>query len=138
MKIEHVAVYVNDLEAEKDFFVKYFKAKASEKYTNFRNDFSSYFLEFESGSRLEIMNRLSMTDPKKEKYRSGFHHIAIDVGDRKDVDDIMKKLTADGIVVVSGARKTGDGYYEAVIDDPEGNEIEIIAGNTVQDNWTKY
>lgn len=129
MKIDHVAMYVNDLEAEKNFFVKYFDAKAGSKYTNFRSDFSNYFLRFEDGSRLEIMTRNSSTDAKKERYRTGFHHIAISVGDRKDVDDMMKKFDADGVIVVSGARTTGDGYYAAVVVDPEGNEIEIIAEN---------
>ncbi len=127
MKIEHVAIYVNDMEAEKNFFVKYFDAKTSEKYSNFRNDFSSYFLTFDDGSRLEIMNRTSMTDPAKTPYRTGFHHIAMEVGDRKDVDDIVKKLDADGYKIINGARTTGDGYYAAVVDDNEGNEIEIIA-----------
>ncbi|MBR6013053.1 MAG: VOC family protein [Selenomonadaceae bacterium] len=127
MKIEHVAIYVNDMEAEKNFFVKYFDAKTSEKYSNFRNDFSSYFLTFDDGSRLEIMNRTSMTDPAKTPYRTGFHHIAMEVGDRKDVDDIVKKLDADGYKILNGARTTGDGYYAAVVDDNEGNEIEIIA-----------
>lgn len=129
MKIDHVAMYVNDLEAEKNFFIKYFDAKAGSKYTNFRSDFSNYFLKFEDGSRLEIMTRNSSVDDKKIRYRTGFHHIAISIGDRKDVDDMMKKFDADGVIVVSGARTTGDGYYAAVIVDPEGNEIEIIAEN---------
>ncbi len=129
MKIDHVAMYVNDLEAEKDFFVKYFDAKAGSKYTNFRSDFSNYFLRFDDGSRLEIMTRNSSSDDKKVRYRTGYHHIAISVGDRKDVDDMMKKFDADGVIVVSGARTTGDGYYAAVIVDPEGNEVEIIAEN---------
>lgn len=129
MKIDHVAMYVNDLEAEKNFFVKYFNAKAGSKYSNFRNDFSNYFLKFEDGSRLEIMTRSSSVDANKVRYRTGYHHIAISVGDRKDVDDFMKKCDADGIKVVSGARTTGDGYYAAVVVDPEGNEIEVIAEN---------
>jgi len=132
MKIEHVAIYVNDLESEKNFFVKYFGASAGSRYSNFRNDFSNYFLKFQDGSRLEIMNRATMADPDKPKYRSGFHHIAIDVGDRKDVDDMTKKMEKDGVIVVSGARTTGDGYYESVVLDPEGNEIELIAGNPGQ------
>lgn len=132
MNIEHVAIYVNDLEAEKNFFVKYFGAKAGSKYSNFRNDFSNYFLKFDSGSRLEIMTRTTMADPDKPKYRSGYHHIAINVGDRKDVDDMTKKMANDGVIVVSGARTTGDGYYESVVLDPEGNEIELIAGNPSQ------
>ena len=69
MKIDHVAMYVNDLEAEKNFFVKYFNATAGSKYTNFRNDFSNYFLSFADGSRLEIMTRSSSADPKKDRYQ---------------------------------------------------------------------
>lgn len=137
MKIEHVAVYVNNLEAERDFFVKYFKAETSEKYINFRNDFSSYFLTFDDGSRLEIMNRTSMTDPAKTPYRSGFHHIAMEVGDRKNVDDMTKKLQKDGYTVVKGARETGDEQYASVVLDPENNEVELIAkqvsGTTYKD-----
>ena len=129
MKLDHVVMYVNDLEAEKNFFVKYFNAKSGSKYSNFRNDFSNYFLKFDDGSRLEIMTRSSSVDANKVRYRTGYHHIAISVGDRKDVDDMMKKFDADGVIVVSGARTTGDGYYAAVVVDPEGNEIEIIAEN---------
>lgn len=134
MNIEHVAIYVNDLEAEKNFFMKYFDAKTGSKYTNFRNDFSNYFLTFKGGSRLEIMTRTTMTDPDKPKYRSGYHHIAIDVGDRKDVDDLTKIMAEDGVIVISGARTTGDGYYASVVLDPEGNEIELIAGDQGQRN----
>ncbi|MBE8954188.1 MAG: VOC family protein [Quinella sp. 2Q5] len=129
MNIEHVAIYVNNLEVEKNFFVKYFGAKASEKYTNFRNDFTSYFLVFDNGSRFEIMHRTTMIDPKKAKYRSGYHHVALNVGDRKAVDDLTRELEDDGIFVVTAPRETGDGYYASIVEDPEGNEIEILAGS---------
>ena len=104
--------------------------------THFRSDFSNYFLTFEDGSRLEIMNRATMADPKKVEYRSGFHHIAMEVGDRKDVDDMTKRLQDDGYTVVKGARTTGDRQYASVVLDPEDNEIEIIAkvgGTTYRD-----
>lgn len=132
MRIDHVAIYVKNMEAEKNFFEKYFNAKAGSKYTNFRNDFSNYFLEFKDGSMLEIMNRASMVDPKKMAYRSGFHHIGISVGDRKDVDDLTKRMQEDGCVIISGARATGDRHYASVVLDPEGNEIEILAEGTVE------
>ena len=131
MNIEHVAIYVNNLEVEREFFVKYFGAKASEKYTNFRSDFTSYFLTFDNGSRFEIMHRTGMFDPKKEKYRSGYHHIALNVGDEKAVDKITRTLEDDGMVIVAAPRKTGDGYYASIVTDPEGNEIELLAGNAV-------
>ena len=129
MNIEHVAIYVNNLEVEKEFFVKYFGAKAGEKYTNFKSDFTSYFLVFDNGSRFEIMHRTGMFDPKKEKYRSGYHHIALNVGGKKDVDALTSKLEDDGMVIVAAPRKTGDGYYASIVTDPEGNEIELLAGN---------
>ena len=131
MNIEHVAIYVNNLEVEREFFMKYFGAKASEKYTNFRSDFTSYFLTFDNGSRFEIMHRTGMFDPKKEKYRSGYHHIALNVGDEKAVDKITRTLEDDGMVIVAAPRKTGDGYYASIVTDPEGNEIELLAGNAV-------
>jgi len=129
MNIEHVAIYVNNLEVEKNFFIKYFGAKASEKYTNFRQDFSSYFLTFDNGSRFEIMHRQSMIDPKKAKYRSGYHHVALNVGGIEDVNTITSTMEDDGVFVVVAPRKTGDGYYASVVEDPEGNEIELLAGN---------
>ncbi|MBE8951471.1 MAG: VOC family protein [Quinella sp. 3Q1] len=127
MNIEHVAIYVNNLEVEKNFFVKYFGAKASEKYTNFQGDFKSYFLTFDNGSRFEIMHRQSMIDPKKAKYRSGYHHIAIQVGDRKAVDELTQLMEDDGVYIVAAPRKTGDGYYASIVADPEDNEIELLA-----------
>ena len=130
MNIDHVAIYVNNLEVEKDFFVNYFGAKTGEKYTNLKGDFSSYFLVFDNGSRFEIMHRTSMIDPKKSKYRSGYHHVALDVGGTKDVDNLTARLEDDGFYVIKAPRKTGDGYYASVVSDPEGNEIEILAGNT--------
>ena len=127
MRIEHVAMYVNDMERARDFFVKYFKADASEKYHNFKSGFSSYFLTFDDGARLEIMQRPKMEDDPKGTYRTGYHHIAIEVGDRKDVDDMVKRLQNDGYRIVSGARATGDGYYIGIVADEEGNEIELKA-----------
>ena len=131
MNIEHVAIYVNNLEVEKTFFVKYFNAKASEKYTNFRNDFTSYFLTFDNGSRFEIMHRTGMFDPKKEKYRSCYHHIALNVGGKNDVDAITRTIEDDGMVIIAEPRTTGDGYYASIVTDPEGNEIEILAGDII-------
>ncbi|MCR5834678.1 MAG: VOC family protein [Selenomonadaceae bacterium] len=127
MKIQHVAIYVHDMEGEKDFFVKYFGAKASEKYHNFKSGFSSYFLSFDDGAILEIMQRPTMEDLTKGTWRTGWHHIAIEVGGRKDVDDLTRRIQEDGYSIVSGARTTGDGYYESSVLDNEGNSIEIIA-----------
>ncbi len=127
MRIGHVAMYVNDMERERDFFVKYFGAKTSSKYSNFQTNFSNYWLTFDNNTELEIMQREGMIDPPKGAYRTGYHHIAITVMDRKEVDDLTRRLEKDGYQVAKGARMTGDKRYESVVLDPEGNEIEIIA-----------
>ena len=127
MRIKHVAMYVNDLEKEKKFFETYFDAKAGERYVHEEIGFSSYFLEFHDGARLEIMNSTQMNDTEKYKKRTGFIHIAFTVGQKEDVDRITEKIRNDGYEVISGPRTTGDGYYESCILDPEGNQIEITA-----------
>ena len=125
MKIEHVAMYVNDLEAMRDFFVRYFDAVSNEGYHNVRTDFRSYFLSFSDGARLEIMNRPDMSDDDKALARTGYIHFAFSVGSQENVDELTKRLKADGYEVVSGPRTTGDGYYESCVLGPEGNQIEI-------------
>ena len=125
MKIEHIAMYVNDLEKAKEFFVKYFGAVSNEGYHNKNTDFRSYFLSFEGGARLEIMNRPSMEDPEKTPTRTGLIHLAFSVGSREKVDELTAVLKADGYEVLSGPRTTGDGYYESCIVGIEGNQIEV-------------
>lgn len=125
MKIEHIAMYVNDLENAKKFFEKYFNAKANSEYHNQKTDFRSYFLTFDDGARLEIMNKPKMNDETKSINRTGFIHIAFSVGSEKAVDELTNKLKKDGYEVISGPRRTGDGYYESCIIDIEGNQIEI-------------
>ncbi|MDE5564915.1 MAG: VOC family protein, partial [Oscillospiraceae bacterium] len=115
MKIEHVAMYVNNLEAVRDFFVKYFDAKSDNGYHNPKTDFRSYFLSFEDGTRLEIMNKPQMADNKKEHNRTGYAHIAFSLGSAEKVDQLTAKLQTDGYKVISHPRTTGDGYYESCI-----------------------
>lgn len=125
MKIEHVALYVNDLEGAREFFVKYFGAKSNDGYHNQKTDFRSYFLSFNDGARLEIMNKPEMTDLPKDLARTGFVHIAFSVGSKEKVDALTAELKADGYEVISGPRTTGDGYYESCVIAMEGNQIEI-------------
>ena len=125
MRIEHVAMYVNDLEATKDFFVKYFNATSNEGYHNKTTDFRSYFLNFDDGARLEIMNKPQMKNDEKSLNRTGFIHIAFSLGSKKAVDELTEKLKNDGFAIISGPRTTGDGYYESCIIGLEGNQIEI-------------
>lgn len=125
MRIEHVAMYVNDLKSTKKFFETYFNAKSNDGYYNEKTGFRSYFLTFEGGSRLEIMNRQDMPDGHVSPKQTGLIHMAFSVGTKAGVDELTGRLRMDGYEVVSGPRVTGDGYYESCILDSEGNQIEI-------------
>ncbi|MBP3488909.1 MAG: VOC family protein [Roseburia sp.] len=125
MKIEHIAMYVTDLEKARDFFIKYFGANSNEGYHNPNTDFRSYFLIFDDGARLELMHKPQLADDAKALARTGYIHIAFSVGSRERVDALTEELKADGYEVVSGPRTTGDGYYESCILGIEGNQIEI-------------
>ena len=121
MRIEHVAMYVNDLERAKSFFERYLGASANKGYHNKMTGFRSYFLTFDDGARLEIMNRPGMDDPEKTLNRTGL----ISVGCKEKVDELTRLLESDGYEVISGPRTTGDGYYESCVVSIEENQIEI-------------
>ena len=125
MRIEHIAMYVNDLDAARDFFIRYFNAKSNEGYHNKTTDFRSFFLSFDDGARLEIMNKPTMQDSEKALARTGYVHIAFSLGSKAAVDTLTELLNHDGYDVISGPRTTCDGYYESCIIGIEGNQIEI-------------
>ena len=125
IKIEHTAMYVNDLEGAKEFFEKYFNAKSNEKYHNTKTGFRSYFLSFDGGARLEIMSKPNVADDEKTLTKTGYAHLAFSVGSREKVDELTYQLEADGYSVISGSRVTGDGYYESCVLGFENNQIEI-------------
>ena len=125
MKIEHVAMYVENLEKTREFFVKYLGGRANELYHNKKTDFRSYFISFEDGARLEIMNKPYMEDVNKGFNRTGYIHLAFSVGSKEKVDELTEILKNDGYEVLSGPTTTGDGYYESCILGIEGNQIEI-------------
>lgn len=125
MKIDHIAMYVNDLEGARKFFEQYMGAISNNLYHNKKTGFKSYFLTFEDGARLEIMNKSNMDDASKSLQRTGFIHIAFSVGSREKVDLLTAQMKKDGYHVISGPRITGDGYYESCIVAIEGNQIEI-------------
>lgn len=125
MKIDHIAMYVKDLEGTKQFFERYFNAAANNLYHNEKTGFRSYFLTFDDGARLEIMNRTDMEDAEKTLQRAGYIHIAFSVGSKEKVDSLTAQLKQDGYEVISGPRTTGDGYYESCIVAIEDNQIEI-------------
>lgn len=125
MKIDHIAIYVCNLEGARDFFMQYFGAKSNEGYHNKRTDFRSFFLSFDDDTRLELMTRPQLADMEKVRERTGYAHLSFSVGSKERVNALTAQLKADGFEVVDGPRTTGDGYYESAIVGFEGNLIEI-------------
>lgn len=125
MKIEHIAMYVNDLEGTRQFFERYMGAVSNDMYHNPKTGFQSYFLTFDDGARLEIMKKPDMVDVEKVLQRTGYIHIAFSVGSKEKVDLLTEQMREDGYEVISGPRTTGDGYYESCIVAVEGNQIEL-------------
>ena len=127
MRIEHIAMYVKELEKTKDFFVTYFGAAANTGYHNPNTDFRSYFLTFDDGARLELMNVPEIADRGIPDKYPCYCHIAISLGSKDKVDALTERMRADGVVIIGNPRTTGDGYYESVVADPEGNIVELCA-----------
>lgn len=125
MKIEHIALYVTDLETMKKFYEVYFSAKSNDKYHNPTTGLETYFLSFDEGSRLELMTRPDIVSQEKPLFRTGITHLAFSTGSKELVNQLTQRLKNDGYEVISGPRTTGDGYYESCVLDPEGNQIEI-------------
>ena len=127
MKIEHVAIWTRDLELLKSFYETYFGAHAGPKYINPVRQFESCFLSFDSGARLELMSMPAIEGGAdgEAMQRAGYAHIAISTGSEAAVDALTQRLRDDGYAVLSEPRRTGDGYYESCVLDPDGNRIEI-------------
>lgn len=123
MKIEHIGFWTKDIENMRAFYEKYFGASSNELYHNPKKHFSSYFLTFDDGSRLELMSRPDVNEAVGEVL--GYAHLALSLGSKEQVDEMTDRFKADGFEVLDGPRTTGDGYYESVILDPEGNRIEL-------------
>ena len=127
MNLEHVALYVDDLEATKAFYIRHFGATANNKYHNQRTGLQTYFLTFDGGAPLEIMQRPGMSPRASGEYPLGYTHISFKLGSVEKVDELTRELQESGCPLLNGPRMTGDGYYESVLSDPEGNLIELVA-----------
>jgi lactoylglutathione lyase len=130
MKLDHVALWAEDLELMRSFYEKYFDARSNAKYANERKRFTSYFLTFRGGGRLELMHRPDVEKPPDSRSRRefiGYAHLGVELGSRAAVDALTRRLQDDGFPLLDGPRQTGDGYYESMVADPEGNRIVIVA-----------
>ena len=125
MKIEHAAVYVKDLERAKWFFEFYFGARSNDGYHNLKTDFRSYFLTWDGGARLELMNKPGLLEGAFDGESFGYAHLAFSCGSRERVDQLTGQLKDAGYTLLSGPRVTGDGYYESCIMGIEGIILEI-------------
>jgi lactoylglutathione lyase len=129
MRIHHIAIWTGDLERLRSFYEIYFSAHCGKKYENPAKGYSSYFLSFENGASIEIMQRddipASPLAPGQQVV--GYTHLSLAAGSEEDVNSLTAQLVADGFPLVDGPRHTGDGYYEAVALDPDGNRVEINA-----------
>ncbi len=125
-RIEHVGVWVRDIDSVAAFYARHFGARIGERYENPRKGFASRFLEFGDGARLELMTRVDVQE-RAAREQLGLAHVAIAVPDAAAVDALAARLRAAGVSILDGPRRTGDGYYECVVCDPEGNRVEIAA-----------
>lgn len=128
MTLEHVAIWTDQLETLKTYYSKYFGGTAGEKYVNANNQFQSYFLTFESGARLELMSMPNIPDNLNDRVKAqhkGIIHLAFGATDKHEVDQKAMLLRNDDFPILSGPRKTGDGYYEFETLDPDNNRIEV-------------
>jgi lactoylglutathione lyase len=127
MKIEHIAIWTNQLETMRTFYVEYFNGRSNAKYTNPRTGFQSYFITFEDGARLELMQQDGKGDNPNtaEQQHLGLVHFAMSIGDETAVNHLTETLRQDGYPIIGEPRPTGDGYYESVVLDPDGNRIEL-------------
>ena len=127
MKIEHIALWVQDLETMKEFYEKYFGAVSNDQYHNQRKNFRSYFLDFGPGAtRVELMSKPDIAPTEGHRgLHQGLAHFAVSVGGRAEVDSLTELLRKDGYTIYAEPRITGDGYYESVVLDPERNFVEV-------------
>lgn len=126
MKIHHIAIWTFHLEKLREFYTRYFNGTSNEKYINSQKGFESYFISFESGATLELMSRIDVQNIPIEENRPGLTHLAFSFESQEAVLSLTEQLRTKGYHIVGEPRISGDGYFESVILDPDGNRIECV------------
>lgn len=126
MQLTHIAIWTNELERSREFYVKYFNGTSNEKYVNPKKGFASYFITFEGGASLEIMQRTDVTEERSGLF-IGLAHFAFSVGSKEKVNEMIEMFRREGYNITGEPRTTGDGFYEGSVEDPDGNIVEVIA-----------
>lgn len=126
MQLHHLALWTFRLEELKEFYTRYFGGTSNDKYINPKKGFASYFIHFDDGAALELMSRTDIQNVPVEENRQGLTHFAFSFPSREEVMRLTERLRADGYTVAGEPRTSGDGYFESVVLDPDGNRIECI------------
>lgn len=126
MQLTHIAIWTNELERSREFYTKYFNGTSNEKYVNPKKGFASYFITFEGGASLEIMQRTDVTEERSGLF-IGLAHFAFSVGSKEKVNQMIEMFRSEGYTITGEPRTTGDGFYEGSVEDPDGNIVEVIA-----------
>lgn len=126
MEIHHIAIWTFQLEEMKEFYTRYFKGTSNEKYINPKKGFESYFISFDSGADLELMSRTDVQDTPIEENRLGLTHFAVSLDSKEEILQLTEELRAKGYTIAGEPRTSGDGYFESVVLDPDGNRIECV------------
>lgn len=139
MKIHHIAIWTFRLEELRHFYIHYFDGTSNEKYVNSKKGFESYFISFESGPSLELMRKTDIQQVPIEENKLGLTHLAFSFDSQEAVLELTEKLRSQGHIIAGEPRTSGDGYFESVILDPDGNRIECVyrkePESILPDNW---
>ena len=126
MKIHHIAIWTFRLEELREFYIRYFNGTSNEKYINPKKGFESYFIYFDDGAALELMSRTDVQNTPIEENKLGITHFALSFQSKEDVLRTTEQLRSDGYTIAGEPRTSGDGYFESVILDPDGNRADTL------------
>ncbi|MGI6110407.1 MAG: VOC family protein [Eubacteriaceae bacterium] len=129
MRIDHISMFATRPEEVKAFYVKYFGATPSKEFIDTESGLPSYYLTFDDGSRVEILNRPEITRMAKNHIDLGYIRVSYMLDSREEVDKLANRLQSDGYAIIQQPKETPDGFYDCVVLDPDDNQIVIMYGD---------